>query len=191
MPLIGRISSSVLTILKGQAAYIGADVPLGIEVYQNHIHFNVRAFAKSNFFDLQWIEINSVKISSNSEVVEAQFNEPLYVKLCFSKTGEHPDFMINLAFIDIESKGVAQCLSLNSGFFVRQCGDQFLIIMRLERLLLNPGRYSIQVTVAECLDERRIGKVLFFAESVSIIKVKGGLIGFTPVQFIGDWHYEE
>lgn len=191
MPQISRICTNILSLKSGGQKYFGNDIPYAIETYYESVEvFNKGPQTEAYSFCLEDVSLSSDSMECEKGNEKVFFGKEFKALLKFRAKVLSKEFLINIAFFDMELKGVAQCSSFHSEFSVQSTSEIFSIEMCLDSLLLNPGRYVMQVALVEKLGGARRGEVLYLNQSAISFSVSGSLTGYTPVQLIGKWKYE-
>jgi len=191
MPLISRVASSILSIDQGRTLFFGNDVPSGIESYQTTIQTDQISSVSSDYFEMEALKINSIECQKNSQNAKIEFGKPFLLEMQLRSRQATPEFSAMISFIDIESKGVAQVYSLTSGQTFKHETETFRLAVRLQEILLNPGRYFVQIALIEHLGAARRGRVLLFCRAAAELTVTGEFVGHSPVQLIGTWNSDD
>lgn len=186
MPMISRMASRVLLMDKGCIEYSGKKVQKGIEKYLASTNLTALAEA-SDFFILTSLRISTPPEQKQDEPIEIQFADDVAIEMQFTSKKNSPEFLVNVSFIDMENKMVAQCFSHYSDFIVRQHHSSFTVSLDLLSFNLNPGRYSVQIDLVEALEGHRRGVILYKNPCAAQFSVVGNLTGWAPVQFLARW----
>jgi len=185
MPQISRICSDILVINHGECAFQGKEISKGIDHYYTH-------FAAEK----EWIGgsgkavIHSIKLESGDEVkrgieiVEYLNRLIIHIDSEIDKEVKNPN--ISVIIVNSELQNVAQCSSFMNGKRFNNTGKRSHISLNLGKINLNPGRYSIGITIT---DENR-GEVLVKHQNIKSFLVKAEHIGFAPIQILGSWMEE-
>jgi len=86
------------------------------------------------------------------------------------------------------------CNSKFNGIEFENHGDVMHVVANIGKVNLNPGNYSLSVTV---YSENNIASALSFGEvlckhyNCKSFRVTGGFFGWAPVQIVGDWQVTE
>jgi lipopolysaccharide transport system ATP-binding protein len=187
MPMISRMSSSVLMVDDGILKYLGNDVPVGISSYLERVRFGSERFERSDFFELISADICPSTSTESSHKGQVHFGHALDISLRFRPLKNTPDFIINISFMDVEGKQVAQCSSSNSGLVFDIESAEFAVALHLPQLLLNAGRYAVNVALVEVRSPEQRGEVLYLQHGIKVLDVVGGMGALAPVQFLGTW----
>jgi len=189
MPMISRMSSHLLALVNGDRSFFGGNVPDGISHYLKNIQFAREEFESSEFLKLRSLETGSPE---SPEAVTDSFilGQGFRISLKFERLKKTPDFIVNISFMDVEGKIVAQSSSSNAHQMFGSKGREVSIEMIVPALLLNAGRYSINIGVVECLSHEQRGEILYQYRGAKIITVTGGMGALAPVQFIGSWRFD-
>ena len=185
MPMISRMASDVLCCESGETSYLGSNVALGIQKYLGH--FNPpEGYLVGEYFDLTEIIVRTTQ-GVHLEDDNLDFGDGLSLEMQFRTKKPVPRFYANVAFVDSAGKMVAQCFSANSDFEISKQDGLFWLSMELSELLLNPGRYSIEIDLVQGLANHRRGEILYKNTNAATINVTKAMTGWAPVQFMGKW----
>lgn len=180
MPEVSRVSSDILVMNNGKSVFQGKDVPGGIDHYYSFFAAEKGMVGGSGKAIIHSIELES---KGRREVDSVNYLEDLIIHIDSSidATVENPN--ISVVFIGQELQFVAQCGSFLNGKVFQNNGERTLISLALGKINLNPGRYTIEITITA----ENQGEVLAKYQNIKIFKVKGKHIGSAPVQILGDW----
>ena len=116
---------------------------------------------------------------------------PLAFELAFDVAPEIKRMHLEIKFSDMEMRSIAQSSSVNSDHaFVNNSPSTTRIRLSLPELLLNKGRYAINIALMEehaC--GLKIGEILCSYDNVAELQVSADsvLFGAAPVQLRGNW----
>jgi lipopolysaccharide transport system ATP-binding protein len=187
MPMISRMSSLAMSMRKGSIAYLGPDVGEAIQDYFATVELSSDEVELSQCLELDSILLNGEQGGNQNESIEVKFQQPLFAKLRFVVKKPIPASYVNLVFMDMEGKPVAQCLSKNSKFTVTAAGGLLEIELSIDTLLLNPGRYFLHLGVVEELPGNQLGEIFYQNRFLASLNVRGNMLSWAPVQFIAKW----
>ena len=180
MPQVSRICSDVLVLSHGESVFQGKDIPKGIDYYYTHFDVEKKRVGGSGR-----ATIHSVVLESNGQrdVETVNYMEDFVIHIDSSIDGSVKNPNISLVIINQELQNVAQCSSFMNGKVFENCGERTVISLTMGKINLNPGIYTIEITITA---ENR-GEVLSKHQNIKTFRVNGEHIGFAPVQFLGDW----
>jgi lipopolysaccharide transport system ATP-binding protein len=186
MPQVSRICSKIFVLDKGIPVCQSSNVMEGIDYFFS----NIKA-VKQSISGTGRAEVHKTKIySDNSEestngFLKIQYLDNLYIEVSFSLSSEIQKAVMNIAFFSRDERGVAQCYSNICNFEVVNSGDIITTRVKIPKLQLNPGIYSISIVL---VDSRR-GETLINVHAMKNIQVLGSSMGFAPLQLQGEWQY--
>jgi lipopolysaccharide transport system ATP-binding protein len=180
MPQVSRICSDVMVLSRGKCVFQGKDIPKGIDHYYTQFEAEKERVGGSGI-----ATIHSVELESNSmrDVETVQYMEDLVIHIDSTIDGSVKNPNISLVIINQELQNVAQCSSFMNGKIFQNCGERTVVSLTLGKINLNPGIYTIEITITA---ENR-GEVLSKHQNIKTFRVNGEHIGFAPVQILGDW----
>lgn len=186
LPQVARISSKIMVMDHGKAVYQGENVQEGIAHYSSRFEGPKKSISGSGRAEIHEIEF----FSENNETPDEDkfrisYLDDLYVKISFSLNPEIKGAIINIGFFDNEMRGGAEVYSNNCNFEVNNRGDVIKTRVKIPKLPLNPGTYSLTVTI---FDERK-GEILKRFHAIKDIQVVGSHMGFSSVQLQGEWEF--
>lgn len=180
MPQVSRICSDVMVLSHGKSAYKGKDVPNGIDQYYKHFESEKQRVGGSGRATIHSVEL---ECNSSRNVETVEYMDELRVHIDSTIDGAIKNPNVSLVVINQELQNVAQCSSFMNGNVFNNLGERSTISLSMGRINLNPGKYTIEITITA---EGR-GEVLAKYQNVKTFVVKGPHIGFAPVQILGDW----
>ena len=184
MPQVARICTEILLMNKGKALYQGRDVPEGIETYYSNFQSEAGLVSGSGR-----AEILATRLSTNGQAevpgerLIVNYLDDLAIELDIQADRSIDALNVNIAFFDKELRGVAQVYSINGGFRLLNDKETLTVRAHIDQLNFNPGVYTISLVLT---DEKR-GETLINYHAIKDFQVTGSFIGFTPIQFRGDW----
>ena len=184
MPQVARICNEILLMNKGQTLYQGRDVPEGIETYYSNFQSEAGMVSGSGRAEILATRLfSNGKAEVSGERFTVDYLDDLTIELDIRADRSIDALNVNIAFFDKELRGVAQIYSINGDF--RLLNDQETLTVRahVDQLNFNPGVYTLSLILT---DEKR-GETLINYHAVKDFQVTGSFIGFTPIQFRGDW----
>jgi len=187
MPMISRMSSLAMSLKKGSIAYLGPDVGAAVHDYYSSVELCNGTIEISDYFEVSSIVLNGIYTKEFSNGVNVSYQQPFDLLMSFEVKKPIPACFINLVFMDMEGKPVAQCLSVNSGFSIAAKGRLLAVSLHLESLLLNPGRYFLHLGIVEAVRGNQLGEIYYQNRFLASLNVSGDFMSWAPVQFIGDW----
>ncbi len=187
MPMISRMSSLAMSLKKGSVAYLGPDVGLAVQDYYSSVELCDGAVEVSDYLEVVSVLLNGMSAHELVNGVDVSYRQPFDLLMNFEVRKPIPACYINLVFMDMEGKPVAQCLSVNSGFSIEAGNAHLEVRLHLESLLLNPGRYFLHLGIVEAQQGNKLGEIFYQNRFLASLNVSGTFLSWAPVQFIGDW----
>lgn len=187
MPMISRMSSLAMSLKKGSVAYFGADVGLAVQDYYSSVELCDGVVEVSDYLKIASLVLNGSSVRELVNGVDVSYRQPFDLSMNFEVKQPIPACYINLVFMDMEGKPVAQCLSVNSDFSVVARDGHMKVSLHLESLLLNPGRYFLHLGIVEALQGNQLGEIYYQNRFLASMNVNGTFLSWAPVQFIGNW----
>jgi lipopolysaccharide transport system ATP-binding protein len=194
MPQVSRICSSIVLMEKGTALFQGNDVSKGIDLYYSEFaeEKNVKIlYRRGN--DAELVEL---KIMGNENSAEKKANplitlnhlDDLVVSIILKVRNSITGPNISLTIYDKEERPVGICLNpneLGSGnvFHRDEEYNFYKINLRVPRLNLSKGIYSLALTVSEKLHSQPLLRM----QSVEKFQVISKNDVWPPIEFEAQW----
>ncbi|MFT7072991.1 ABC transporter ATP-binding protein [Patiriisocius sp. Uisw_017] len=185
MPLIARTATRIILMDKGQIEVNSHDVSQGIEAYFNKFKTRTKdgVISGNRLVDVLQFSINGI---SNSEVIPIEFNSSLMMSINVEVKKEVSQYFISIAFIDAETKIVANLFSsVTNVKFSRQ--GKVILKCGLDNCLLGAGNYNVSIAINQILSSENRGDIYYHNTEMAKINVYGVITAIAPVQFIGNW----
>ncbi len=189
MPMIGRMCDVAIVLERGSATESSNDVAVCITRYLAHA-------SPSNFFvqgrgDLDVsTEVWSHKRKATDRRFEIRQFESLNVRITLKHLPEITNFVLNIAFFNIEESNIAETFLAHHETSVVETIERRVFVAKFEHLQLNPGVYSVQLAIAEVNTHGKRGEVYYVERGVVQLTVTGNTVGYAPVQFNCEWDSE-
>ncbi len=183
MPQVSRICSDVMVMAHGKSAFLGKDIPKGIDKYYTFFDTEkerVIGSGKATVHSIS-LEANGVKDVDTLNYLD---NLTVHLEATIDKRYRNPN--ISIVAISQELQNVFQCSSHINEITFDNIGKLSLISIDLGRINLNPGIYSINLTITS--ENRR--EILVRYDNIKFFSVNGSHVGFAPVQIKGKWKFE-
>ena len=160
MQMVGRISSQIVLLNKGQANYQGSDVARGIDAYYSLFK---SADNPDKVFDDQSLELLDSRIEGmemKDGYYDLKWNDSVTVEFRFKALKKMKQPNIYLAFYDNRNRGVAEALA-NTNSTEVDINEQEIYIcrMRLNNLCFTQGLYSVTLTAASAASKEPVLKI--------------------------------
>ncbi len=186
MPQIARICSDILVMKHGRPSFNNKDVPKGIQHYYELFSAVKTSVSGSGRATIHKIALGlDNKTTSNEGLLKIQYLDDLYIDVTFSLASDIKKATMNIAFMDKDIRGAAQCYSCNCNFEIINSNKHITTRVKIPKLQLNPGIYYISIIIT---DKKR-GETLTNHHMAQQLQVTGSFVGFSPVQFQGEWQY--
>jgi lipopolysaccharide transport system ATP-binding protein len=185
MPQVSRTCTNVIVMNHGRIEYKGSDVPVGIEAYYSKFTETESRIAGSGRAEIRRIELENE--GGEKGITAIRYNDRLRIHLYFEveRTVTHPNIVVS--FFNKESQVVAQCNSFFDSYSFKNPGGILHCILDSGRIKLNPGNYSLGVTVTD----DRLGEVLLKHLNILSFRVTGSFHGYAPIILSGDWFVDQ
>jgi lipopolysaccharide transport system ATP-binding protein len=191
MPQVARVCNRLILMQGGHVKANTDDVSLGIEEYFRSVRNGDKIVGENTLIRLCWIRLLQ---SGNREPLDAPcelyYGKPFDIECCFDVADEVSKYWINFAFIDRESKPVANIFSFFGGMVFEQKGN-VKIRASIDRFLLSQGSYSLSIAVNEVTESGTRGKVYFYDSNVLTVIAKDIGAANAPVQLFANWSVVE
>jgi lipopolysaccharide transport system ATP-binding protein len=189
MPMIARLCTHAMSLKHGLISYSGSSVHKAISEYFHTVNLAVQSYEISRFLRLNELKVNGTPIVDVQKGADIQYAKGLDIALTFDVIQPTPKCFVNLVFMDMESKPVAQCLSKFSDVTIVSGGKSLFVRGQIESLLLNPGRYFLHLALVEHSGKGNLGEIIYQNRFLTSISVSGKFMSFAPVQLLADWNY--
>jgi len=180
--------SSAVSLDNGMVAYSGTEVGLAVEAYLSKVDLQSDNAEQSEYFEIESVSFcGGPQSRSNHETHKLSFMQPFDLELVFRLKKTAPPCHVNLAFMDMEGKPVAQCWSRSAGLRSITAKKSLRVRTTIDSLALNPGRYFIHLALVEALSGNRLGEILYQNRFLTSFSVIDGFMSWAPVQLSGKW----
>lgn len=187
MPMISRMSSLAMSMNEGEVTYFGSDVGRAVQDYFSTVELSSEGVEVSNYMEITSIVLNGTSAEKLIDRVDINFQQPFELLLEFNVKKHIPPCYVNLVFMDMEGKPVAQCLSVNSDFTVTAKDGRVKAKFKLDALPLNPGRYFLHLGIVEALKGNQLGEIVYQNRHLATLNLHGSMLSWAPVQLLGHW----
>ncbi|MEA5509374.1 ABC transporter ATP-binding protein [Crocosphaera sp. UHCC 0190] len=186
MPQISRVCSDILVMDHGQCVFQGKDVPRGIDQFYSYFQGEEEGIITGS----EQAVIHGIEFGSKGEKPINSLNYlddfSVYIDLSIAPEIHYPSLAIDI--LNQELQMVAQCYSYHNGFVLSDSGERTKVEVNFDKLILNPGTYSITLTVmSDSTVTKGVGAVLCKHYNCKKFTVKGDFFCFAPVHFDADW----
>jgi lipopolysaccharide transport system ATP-binding protein len=187
MPMISRLSTHAISMSSGEVEYSGESVNVAIEKYLGHVDSTEKGEFSSIGISLSEFRINDARPPEPTFGYRVESGSAVSGEITFEVKQPCPPSYVDLTFMDMEGRPVAQSFSLMSNFKVPASDKQLRIRFEITSLTLNPGRYIVQLGLVEALEHGGRGTIFYRNLDVSTVTVSGLVVGWAPVQLAGRW----
>ena len=189
MPNISCVCDSIMVLDRGRKQYLGDNISQGIERYNDLFfegHQQVAIEGKARLTKFKIIQSETTEKQDNRIQVEAGL--PVAVKIEYECSVVIHRVGFHLDFYDMNESLVAQCYSTSSGLpVVEEQPGTVTTEIRFKEMPFAPGRYSINITCLEMLDEIRHGEIYFRVQHIENFLMINSFPGYTPIQLTAVW----
>lgn len=160
MQMVGRISSQIVLLNKGQAKYQGPDVARGIDAYYSLFK---SADNPDKVFDDQSLELLESRMEDKAlkdGYYDVKWNESVTVEFRLRALKKIMRPTIYLAFYDNRNRGVAEAMTI-AGASGAELQEQeiFTCKVRLNNVCLTQGLYSVTFTASAAVSKEPMLKM--------------------------------
>ncbi len=186
MPLIARTSNRILLMDRGLVVINSLDVSKGIgKFYENFESVTgVNTVHGTKRIILNSFSINHIE---NPDIFEIDYNDKINIALDLCVDKSVTKYFVSIAFIDSETKIVANLFSSISDNIFSNKGNTKIEVF-LDHILLGLGLYKISVSINQVLLNGTRGEIYYHNQNVSKLRVKNVTSAIAPVQFYGHWN---
>jgi lipopolysaccharide transport system ATP-binding protein len=181
MPQIARICTDVLVMNHGKMQYKSKDVPKGIDVFYSYFQGEAQGLTAGD----SRATIHEVEIESNGvkNMTELNYLDPLAVNLdlTIDPQIEYPG--VEVSILTQELQHVAQCSSRANHIKIHNTGERMQVKVNLGEINLNPGIYTLQVTV----QSEEMGDVIAKLYNIKQFRLIGAYFSPAPVLIDAKW----
>jgi len=182
MPMIYRLSTSVMVLSHGETVFSGDPAP-GIESYYRSLEDCDPVVHRSLGTGDATLHGLSVLDEHGNSTTECQYARPYRLSMDLTVSQEFPEYDLSVTFMSRAQELVAQCHSRANRERCRNDGGRHRVDIAFNAQLLNPGRYWINVAVFDQSATRH----LCWEFGVAQFTVHGGFVGSAPVQMLATW----
>ena len=188
LPQVSRICTDIIVMDEGMAEYQGGDVCAGIEYYQSKGKFAEALISGSGRAQILDIKIDSKNCKLDSKSVPlVKYLDDLLIDVIYSMDSDIEEATVGVAFLTADTMAVAQCISSNCNFKVKNQKKVSKLRLTIPKIQLVTGTYTINLGI---LDENR-GEVFVSHWNAKEFRIVGTPVNIAPFQLQGDWEYIE
>jgi lipopolysaccharide transport system ATP-binding protein len=185
MPQIARVVNRIVLLEKGCNVIDTNNISLAIEKYYSTFHKenenNIITGNKN--VDLLEFFINDLNTES---IINIPFNSEVKFKVNLKVSSNVKNYFISYAFIDIDTKIVANLFSSiqDVSFSAKGIVE---IETKMDGLNLGAGNYKISIAINEILSKGNRGSIYYHNTNIGTISITNVITAIAPIQFIGSW----
>jgi len=183
MAALARITSKCIVLNKGQISFQGNSED-AIQHYYSLVDtekLSADYQSVENEADVEEIALINDE-GQNTDVVG--YNVPVTFSFCAKIPKRYKKFIVSVLFVNHGMELVAQCNSKFSDVLLINDGTTKQIKISIPKLLLKPGKYSVNLTIFDESHQR----YLYWNHHAKIFRVEGGFVGGSSVQFDAEWN---
>ncbi len=185
MPQIARTANRLILMNRGELTIDTKDISIGVEKYYDF--FSSSSEGENVFgngkIDLIDFKINGLTTDKNQNIV---FNSSLNLKAFLMVDSSVNNYFISYAFIDPETKIVANLFSLIDNVSFTKTG-KVEVVSTIPNINLGAGKFTLTISINEVLDDGTRGEVYYHNTNIGIINIIDVITAIAPVQFTGKW----
>lgn len=186
MPQLARTCNRVIMLDAGGLVIDTRKISDAIDCYYNAVGDLTGDKIISGTMDVTMSDFKINNQDSNREVL-IPFNSSLVLKINLQVKESVSRYFISYAFIDSETKIVANVFSFVEEITFNKKG-QVDILTKVQNLNLGAGNYVISVSINEVLPSNNRGKIYYHNTSIGSVKITGVTTAVGPIQFLADWN---
>jgi len=153
---IARICNRIMCLDAGKIIYSGENVQQGILEYYEQANIEGNNKFNSKFAGINTIEIRQDHDHGGNNIFSYGSEIEIYVKGYV--LNQFTDMSISLNIFDIGMQMVEQNSSYFNNYPIKISDDQFSVSLKLDQLLLNPGKYYLSVVVHDREHQKVLAK---------------------------------
>jgi lipopolysaccharide transport system ATP-binding protein len=183
LPFVSRLCSQLIVMEKGKSIFNSTDIAKGIDIYFSSFQSSIPTFTGEGGAEILDVRFSSTGNSQeNPEPFTIQYLEDLCIEIALRVEKKFKAPFISLVIYDKQIRPVAECF-MQDGDNISNRDGFVTVRITLPRFNLTQGIYTLTVGVSEC----KGGKILLRHQSVKEFRVSAPFLGWTPVQFKGQW----
>ncbi|NJK47146.1 ABC transporter ATP-binding protein [Candidatus Gracilibacteria bacterium] len=191
MPQISRVCSDLVVMNHGKCEFNGKDVSKGIDVFYSYFSGEKNLILGSGRAVIHKIEL---EVNGQKGIKELNYLDELIVHVYMTIDSDVKSPSVDITIINQELQNVAMCNSKYNGVHFSNSGEEMHIVANVGKMNLNPGNYSLSVTIYsenDIASSVSFGEVLCKHYNCQSFRVQGNFFGWAPVQIVGDWKLNE
>lgn len=185
IPFVSRLCTQLIVLEKGKTIFNDADIAKGIDLYYTKFKSPIQTFTGTGE-----VEILDVRFSSSGgnqkseEPFTINYLEDFYIEIDLKIAPKYRTPWIALVIYDKIVRPVAGCFPQDGDDRVTNKDGYISVRITLPRLNLTQGVYTLTIGVRE---HYHGGQVLLRHQSIKEFRVSAPFIGWSPIQFKGQW----
>jgi lipopolysaccharide transport system ATP-binding protein len=185
MPFVSRLCTQLIVIENGKTIFNDADIAKGIDLYYAKFKSPIPTFAGTGE-----VEILDVRFSSSGGNQKSQepftihYLEDFHIEIDLKVAQKYGNPRIGLSIYDKLVRPVAACRAQDDDDMVTNKDGYISVRITLPRLNLTQGVYTLTIGVSE---HHYGGRILLRHQSIKEFRVSAPFLGWTPIQFKGQW----
>lgn len=185
MPQVARTCSSIIVIDRGKTIFKGRDVAGGIDYYYSKFRAEEARVSGTGRGKVYQVKLSDGSSNEQeNELFVIRYLDHLYLDILFSVDSTVREPTITIVFWDKELRSVAQCHSHQSNFKIPANSNMINVRVRIPKIQLNNGVYSISIVV---FDENK--EILSRNDFIKNFQVVESYTGWSPFQLKGEWSF--
>ncbi len=182
MAALARITSKCIVLNKGEISFQGNPED-AIQHYYSLV--DTEKLSAKHLSAVNEAEVKEVSLinSEGRDTDVVGYNVPVIFSFCAKIPREYKKFIVSVIFVSQGMELVAQCNSKFSDVLLENDGTPKQIKISIPKLLLKPGKYSINLTIFDESNQR----YLYWDHHAKNFRVEGGFVGGSSVQFDAEW----
>ena len=186
MPQIARVANRVILLGQGNVLIDTLNLSLGIEKYYSTFHSGNSNSIITGNRDVDLLEFYINDKNTNS-LIKIPFNSSVNFKVKLLVNSNANNYFISYAFIDIDTKIVANLFSSIEDLKFSKHG-----LVEIETVLdginLGAGNYKISISINEILQGGNRGSIYYHNMDIGSISITNVITALAPIQFLGNWN---
>lgn len=183
MAALARITSKCIVLNKGQISFQGNSED-AIQHYYSLV--DTEKLSAKYLSVVNEAEVKEVSLINNEgrDTGVVGYNVPVTFSFRAEIPRRYKKFIVSVIFVSQGMELVAQCNSKFSDVLLENDGNPKQIKISIPKLLLKPGKYSINLTIFDESNQR----YLYWDHHAKNFMVEGGFVGGSSVQFDAEWN---
>ena len=180
MPQISRVCSDIMVMNHGESIFKGKDTAKAIDIFYSFFSSEKVIVTGSNR-----AKVTEVILTTDQEqdVDVINYSDTLIIDLEVATDPRIKKPCVSVDIINQELQLVAQCVSNFDNFEIDNHSGSLKLSLELGEIFLNPGKYSITVSVTS----EKLGEILVKSHNIKEFRVKGDFYGYAPFIIKGNW----